>query len=105
EIPAPEILWLLQFVSIESQWLRRPPLYFRKLRDTIAELALVVALNSKVSEGDRLNATIVLRTSSKSIFAKQFFDLFKSLSTSATLLKQLLYDAFTYLTRPYHQTS
>ena len=105
EFPSSEILSFLHFLSVESQWLRRPPLYFRDLRDTIAELALLVALNSRVPEGDRLNATIVLRTSNKSLFARKFSTLFRALSESESLLKQLLYDAFTYLTRPYHQTS
>jgi orotate phosphoribosyltransferase len=105
QLPSPEILRFLRFLSVESQWLRKPPLYFSDLRDTIAEMALLVALNPAIPEGDRLNATIVLRTSNKALFAKRFSSLFRALSVSDSLLRQLLYDAFTYLTRPYHQTA
>jgi hypothetical protein len=103
--PESELLWLLQFLSIESQWLRRPPLYFRAMRDTIATIALSVALNKMVSVGDRLNAVIVLRTSNKSLFGEHFAELFESAINSEQLIKQVLYDVFTYVNRPYHQSA
>lgn len=103
--PPSEVLWLLHFLSIESQWLRRPPLYFRQLRENISQIALLVARDSSVEEADRLNAIIVLRTSNKGLFAKHFADLFLSSANSEQLIKQLLYDVFTYVNRPYHQTS
>src|SRR5215216_824236 len=104
EVPDSEVLWLLQFLSIESQWLRRPPLYFRRLRDIVSEIALTVSLNEHVLESHRLNAVIVLRTSNKSLFAKNFSRLFEAANNSEQMMRQLLYDAFTYVSRPYHQT-
>jgi hypothetical protein len=97
-------LWLIQFLSVESQWLRRPPLYFKSARSTIAEMALRIALNPAIEEVDRLNAIIVLRTSKKNVFATRFSELVNSVLPSELLVKQLLYDAFTYVNRPYHQT-
>jgi hypothetical protein len=97
-------LWLIQFLSVESQWLRRPPLYFKSARSTIAEMALRIALNPAIEEVDRLNAIIVLRTSKKNVFATRFSQLVTSVLPSELLVKQLLYDAFTYVNRPYHQT-
>lgn len=99
-----EVLWLLQFLSIESQWLRRPPLYFRQLREATSNIALSIALDCKLPESDRLNAVIILRTSNKSLFAKSFSRLFEAAAQSEDLITQLLYDAFTYVDRPYHQT-
>ena len=48
----------------------------------------------------------MLRTSSKEVFAKRFADLFESCrdSTDDILIKQLLYDGFTYLEGPHQPT-
>lgn len=99
-----ESLWLLQFLAVESQWLRKPPLYLWILRQKVAEIALEVALDIDVDEYDRINAVVVLRTCSKALFASRFADLFDRAKKQRGVLDHLLYDAFTYITRPYHQS-
>lgn len=98
-----DALALISFLSVESQWLRRPPLHFNILRRAIASLCLAVAMDTRRSETDRLNAVTLLRTSSKKLFAEQLPSLFRSMMGSERLHLQLLYDAFTYVMRPYHQ--
>lgn len=96
-------IWLMHFLSIESQWLRKPPLYLWHLREQIANIALEVSLDKSLPEIDRINAVVVMRTCSKPIFAVSLGIVFESAERCPDLMIQLLYDAFTYLTRPYHQ--
>ena len=98
------ILWLLHFLSIETQWLRKPPLHFQPLRDKLANISLQVVLSNNIPEAGRLDAIIVLRTSSKFIFASNVTNIFMAVTNQPALVDQLLYAIFTYISRPYHQS-
>lgn len=97
-------LWLLQFFEVESHWLRKPPLNLWVLRQEIAEIACDVALGPSTPEFDRINAIVVLRTTSKPLFAHKLAEVFDRSNGQDLAQQHLLYDAFTYVTRPYHQS-
>lgn len=104
-----EVLPYLTFLSVEKQWLNRPPLYSKDLRKLIAEIALKIAINNNLKIKDRLSAIIVLRAAFKRMFAENLHAVFASTpfssqKDSAEFIGQLLYDAFTYIQRPYHQS-
>jgi hypothetical protein len=113
--PPDEAKWLMHLLTAEGQWLRKPPLNLHEVRTMVADLAYKVA-RVTTSEADpvlrarddalRANAIIVLRTSSKEVFAKRFAELFDTCrdSTDDILIKQLLYDGFTYLEGPHQPT-
>ncbi len=103
DLPCASALALVHFLSVEPQWLRRAPLRLSAARTAIAEIALRIAHQVRTDSIDRLNAIIVLRTSSKGTFAHSFAGLFRCCCASDELLEQLLYDVFTYIARPYHQ--
>lgn len=95
---------VLNFLSVEGHWFRRPPLSTRRLRETLANLSLFVALDRECEERDRCNASIVLRTASKQLFGSRFAELLASAAQSDELMRQLLYNAFTAVARPYLQS-
>lgn len=100
-----EIVSFITFLSIERQWLSNPPLYFLKVRRLIAEIALSITEKRETQTDNRLAALIVLRASSKTLFAKKFSTLFDSvIGSEEILVQQLMYGAFTYISRPYHKT-
>lgn len=94
----------IHFLAVESQWLRRAPLNFHALREHVANIALLVARSGNIGEATRRNAIVVVRSASKYMFAREFASLFEDLVSFRMLAQQLLYDVFTYLSRPYHQT-
>jgi orotate phosphoribosyltransferase-like protein len=98
------VLSAMQFLSIETQWLKRPPLCFAPVRQSIASTAQFIVNNCRFECADRLNAAVVLRTASKPLFAKSFAETFLSSINSEALMGQLLHDAFTYLMRDHQQS-
>jgi hypothetical protein len=100
---------LMRFLSLEMQWLRRPPLSFARSRELVANLAQKVAVDALASPGERASAIAVLRTCSKEFFAAYAPDIYKSVRESARgsdlPVGQLLYGIFTYCNRPYLQSS
>jgi hypothetical protein len=88
----------LHFLSVELQWLEKPPLCFASVRENLSNAALRVALNSNIDIADRTNASTVLWYASPLIFVEKFADLFRSAIGQDKLLAQLLHDAFNLLT-------
>lgn len=105
--PPADAQWLLHFLTVESNWLRKPPIYSYRVRANLADLAFQVAAiqdSSPAMRALRSNAIVVLRTSSKEVFAQYLPQLMEACRNVTELLEQLLYDVFTYLDRPYVQT-
>jgi hypothetical protein len=96
---------LVHFLTVESQWLRRPPLCFAVCRERVALIACAIATNGSLDVCDRLNGILVLRASSKLHFANQFCAVFESAVPFEELLRPLLFHAFTYLVRLYHEAA
>ena len=103
-LPPEEAISFITFLSIETQWLHRSPLYLRKLREMIANISLAIARNSKLDTNHRLKATLLLRISSKKLFVANFPEVFGSAIGIRELQELLLYSVFTYTIRPYHQS-
>lgn len=93
--------WLLRLLAVETQWLRRAPLRLSGLRKIIATIATRVSIDASISEEDRLNAAIVLRTSSKVEFGKNLEQLLLAAEDNIRVAAQVLYGCFTYVLRPY----
>lgn len=100
-LTAAEALDLFKLLVIEGQWLRRAPLVFEAYRKRLANLAAEVACAPETSGADRLNALIVLRSCSKSVFAREAATIFMVVYTDDRVLAQLLYGMYTYLSQPY----
>ena len=92
---------LLCLLASELQWLKRPPLRFRALRDTVANISLQI-LSTDMSQQSLRHAIIVLRSASKPKFADSLGELAARFRNQPLLLNQLLYDVFTFLNSDYH---
>lgn len=99
-----EAVWLINFLAVETQWLKQAPFQFKRLRVLLAEMAFELAINSGIPDHDRANSVAILRTASKYIFARRVRLLVRHSIGSERILNQVLYDVFTYSARPYHQT-
>ena len=98
-------LWLIRFLSIESQWLKTEPLSLHRSRGVLAKIALVICCNRAIEERDRISAVIVLRATSKRIFAANLADLLVASLSSFDVAYQVLYSVLTILSRPYLEES
>lgn len=94
---------LVRLLAAETQWLRRPPLVFDDVRSTTAGLAARMSCDETTAANDRVNAIGVLRTSSKSEFARQAPEIFRRCVGDAAAMQQLFYGFLTYSERPYLQ--
>ncbi len=94
---------LVRFLAAETQWLRRPPLVFDDVRAVIASLAARMSCDETTAANDLVNAISVLRTSSKSEFAKQAPEIFLRCVDDAAAMQQLFHGFLTYSERPYLQ--
>lgn len=95
---------LLHFLSVETHWLRRPPLNLERLRASIASIASSVVLDRNADRVERRHALMVLRISSKRRFVRELKTIYIALAPDRELVQQLLFDTFTYIQRPYHVT-
>jgi hypothetical protein len=101
--PARITHWLLHLLSVESHWLRQPPLEFRIAREALGRLALKVVLDEGgASELQRLHGLIVLRAADKERFIKSIGAVWSTAFRNELLAAQTLHDIFTLLVRPYH---
>jgi hypothetical protein len=103
--PPAKVLELLHLLAVETHWLKLAPLNIGKLRQALARIAYLTAINEDAKPSDRLNALTVLRNASKPFFIEKFQELFKALVEIPGARNHLLYDAASYLSRPYHQTA
>jgi hypothetical protein len=99
-----EILNLLRLLSVETPWLRRPPLVFDEVRRLVADMATAVAVSPTAGASDLINAITVLRTCSKMAFARNAEAIYLNVHERAEVLDHLLYGIYTYIDRPYLQT-
>lgn len=93
---------LFHLLSVESQWLKLPPLDFAPMRQAVAKLATRVAL----AEGEplvvRLHAIIVLRIADKRGFVANLRELFTACAAHPELMEQLLFATFSYAARDHN---
>lgn len=101
EPPEEAAVDFVRLLGSESQWLRRPPLMFKELRNAVATIAAAVALCNELTSSDRASGIIVLRTCSKRAFAQHADRIYESGHADSGLVAQLLYGVYTYLERPY----
>jgi hypothetical protein len=95
---------LVHFLSVETHWLRRPPLNLEHLRASLASIASSIVLDRNGDRVERLHALMVLRISSKRRFVRELKSLYLAITPDRELAQQLLFDTFTYIQRPYHVT-
>lgn len=101
EVPSGEGLNLMRLLAVETQWLRRPPLVFRRVRGNLADLAAGIAAAPDIASADRVNAIVVLRTCSRSAFADHGDRIFVRVHADHAALDQLLYGFHAHIQRPY----
>ena len=98
-LEASSLVWLL---AVELQWVKLPPLDFKELRTILVEIVLQV-LSKSDNEQVLQYAIIVLRSTNKKQFASELPNLARRFSNRPKLLKQLLYDTFTFLDAKHHE--
>jgi hypothetical protein len=101
---AGEVAALLHFLALETQWLSRPPLHFPQLRELLASICASVTERTDMDTDTLVSALVVYRTGAKNQFAMSFLHLFETVKHRPEGLAQLLYSAFTFITRPYVQS-
>jgi hypothetical protein len=93
---------LLIFLSLEDDWLRRPPLKYKPCRTIIANIALFAARNcqSKI----KALSIEVLRKASKTRFLNEAAELFVSSELEEQSQSTILFGIYSFLSRSYHQS-
>jgi signal transduction histidine kinase len=94
----------IRLLAAEDIWLNVPPLSFFEIRADIATISMSVITDELLHEGVRRQAIAVLRAASKETFVQQLFTIFINCVRSRVLIAELLFDVWTYLARPYHDT-
>jgi orotate phosphoribosyltransferase len=90
---------LMHLLSVETQWLRLPPLEFKQARRALCALATKIALDPEAPVTGRLHALIVLRIASRRAFVAELEALFRSCASQPLLAAQVLFSTFTYVAR------
>jgi len=97
EGPPRKALWLLSFLSVETQWFSHPPLHFSEASNMTAEIAFSVASRRNAESRDRRNALVVLRSTAPQLLAERFTELFEAALGDPSLVQHLLYDAYEHV--------
>jgi hypothetical protein len=92
-----EILPALHFLSVEPEWLEKPPLCFEGIRGDLAEIAFGVAMNRAADAPDRINAALVLSKASPTVFAQRLAQVFSAALPDDEFCASLLYHSSGYL--------
>lgn len=93
----------VRLLATEPSWLRMPPLRFRDLRATVAQIAFRVA-TEHTDSNVRRQGIAVLRAASKRRFLSLLLELFLSARHDNSVLEEVLWAIFTSLRHPHLQT-
>ncbi len=95
---------LIRLLFVESQWLHLPPLRLKRVREAVGRIAMRESLRTELPLTERRCALGVLRAADKALYVDHFDELFRAACDAEELHPQLVYDAFTYISRSYHHS-
>ena len=96
---------LFRLFATQLEFFKMPPFNFEEFRGLMARIAsrALLALPGSFSREVLRQAVICFRASDKRLFAQNLPALAEHHNESPVLLRQLLYDTFTYINQDYHQ--
>lgn len=95
---------LVMFLASEPNWLKRAPLHFRPIRQSLADICKTIAITQDVPDDIRSTSIQVLRMVSKERYSREFKKILGAcVEKNVSLLQPLLYGAHTILKRGYHE--